>query len=235
MYELNSRVCASRTDENGVMRLSGALDVIQDCSLLWLESEPSFAKFLAANRLGMFLTSRQADILRLPAYGERIRVQTRIYDCNRYFGFRNTALFGEDGRPCILSWCVGAFVSLETGGMASLPKEEMEKVTLDPKLDMDYLGRKIALPGLPGEELPALPVRRSDIDLNGHMNNAKYIEAALECLPEGAAVRRLRVEYRAPARRGDLLYPRYIQSPEGKRFVLLCDEAKRPYAVTEFS
>ena len=38
-----------------------------------------------------------------------------------------------------------------------------------------------------------------DIDLNRHMNNARYVETAQEYLPYDFVVRRLRVEYKAPA------------------------------------
>jgi Predicted thioesterase len=97
------------------MRLSDAIEVIQDCSMLWLESEPSFQNFLKTNNLGMILLSRQADVLRLPAYGEKITVRTSIYDCDRFSGYRNTVLYGEDDQPCVSTWCIGVFVNLKTG------------------------------------------------------------------------------------------------------------------------
>lgn len=217
------------------MTLTGAMDVIQDCSMLWMESEPFFRDYLAANGLGMFLISRQADFVRLPDYGENITVKTGIFDRNKFFGYRNTVLCGEDGSPCVLTWCIGVFVSMVTGRMASLPQAQIERVTRDPKVDMEYLDKKIIVPKLPGDRLEPLVVRRSDIDLNRHMNNAKYIEAALEYLPENFRVGRLRAEYKRPARLGDRLYPRRIEAPSGKRYVLLADTQDSPYAVVEFS
>lgn len=235
MYVLKNRVCASRTDANGKMKLAGAIEVIQDCSMLWMESEPSFQNYLAASNLGMFLASRQADIVRMPEYGEQITVKTSIFDCNRFFGYRNTVLYGGDGTPCLLTWCIGAFVNMDTGKMARLPQNELNKVTLDEKIDMEYLDRKIAVPELPGQRLAPFAVRRSDIDLNRHMNNAKYIEAALEFLPADFKIRRLRVEYKMPAKLGDQLYPKRIQAPAGDWYILLLDSRDNPFAVVEFS
>lgn len=235
MFTIKSRVYASRTDPGGIMKLDGAIDILQDCSMMWMESEPSFREFLAGRRLGMFLVSRQADIIRLPGYGENITVQTRIYECRDFLGYRNTVMYGEDGQPCLLTWSIGAFVSLETGRMARLPHAEMDKVTVDPRIDMEYLDRKIALPDLPGQRLGAVAVRRKDIDMNRHMNNARYVETALEYLPEGFAVRRLRIEYKRPAKLGDQLYPMRIKDPSGKWFVLLLDSRDRPCSVMEFS
>jgi len=235
LYILEDRVCASRTDLNGIMKLAGAIDVIQDCSLLWIESEPSFRDFLAANNLGMFVVSRQADIIRLPAYGERITVRTSIFDVKGYLGYRNTAMYGEDGLPCVLTWSVGAFVNRDTGKMARLPQGVIDRIAIDDKIDMEYLDKKILLPDSPGRRLNAAMVRRSDIDFNRHMNNAKYIEAALEFLPEDFAVGRLRIEYKAPAKLGDLLYPKRMEDPSGKIYILLLNAQDQPFAVAEFS
>ncbi len=235
MYTIVERVGSSRTDTNGIMRLSGAIDVIQDCSLLWMESEPSVRAFFEANNMRMFIASRQIDIIRLPVHGENIAVQTRVYECRRSFGYRNTVMYGGDGRPCVMTWCIGAFVNMETGKMARLPQEEIDRVTIDEKFDMEYLDKKISLPGIPARSLNAFPVRRSDIDLNHHMNNAKYIEAAMEFLPEDFAVRRLRIEYKAPAKLGELLYPLLVEGPDGKWYVLLTDSQNAPFTVMEFS
>ncbi len=53
----------------------------------------------------------------------------------------------------------------------------------------------------------ALTVRHSDHDFNRHVNNAHYVEWALECLPdawcEGRGVRGLDILFRAAARWGD--------------------------------
>lgn len=235
MYELKSRVCPSHSDAGGRMTFAGAIEIIQDCSQMWLESEPAFRQYLAGENLGMFLTSRQADIVRLPRCGEPITVRTSIYDTNAFFGYRNTVLFGGDGRPCVLSWCIGAFVSFATGRMVRLPAEQRAGITVDPRVEMEYLGKKIPVPDIPGREAEPIAVRRADIDFNRHMNNARYVEAALECLPEGFPFRRMRVEYKKPAKYGDRLFPLCIDDPAGRRLVLLRDGGGAPYAVVEFS
>lgn len=234
MYTITGRVGASQTGADGTMKLVSALDFMQDCSIHWMESEPSFSQFLSRNNLGMFLLSRQADIQRLPAYGERLRATTSIFDCNRFSGYRNTVLYGEDGSACIQSWGIGAFVGYDSGKMARLSEAEIALLTLDERLPMDYLDRHIALPDAEFARLPEMPVRRNDIDLNGHMNNARYLEAALELLPEGRPVRRFRVEYKKAAKRGDTLYPG-IAEAEGKVYIALNDAQGKPYSLLEFS
>jgi medium-chain acyl-[acyl-carrier-protein] hydrolase len=235
LYTTHERVSASRTNANGFLKLSSALDMIQDCSLFWMESEPSFHDYLLKNNLGMFLVSRQADILKLPEFGERVTVQTSIFDCKPYFGYRNSAIYGEDGRPCLVTWSVGAFVHRETGIMSRLPQEEIDRINMAKRLDMEYLNKKIQLPEAPGTRLAPVAVKRGDIDLNRHMNNVKYVETALELLPDDLHISRIRIEYKASAKLGGLLYPQYINTSDGKHFVILADSHDQPYTVMEFS
>jgi len=48
---------------------------------------------------------------------------------------------------------------------------------------MEYLDRQIVLPEASAKRLPETPVRRGDIDFNGHMNNARYLETPIGLLP----------------------------------------------------
>jgi acyl-ACP thioesterase len=235
LYTISGRVGASRTGADSLLRLGSALDLIQDCSYHWMESEPAFMAYLQETGAVMVLVSRQLDVMRLPRYGENVTVSTSIFDCRSFLGRRNTVIYDGDGRPCVLTWSVGAFVDRETGKMMRLTPEVLETVTVDEKVGMDYLDKKITLPEGPWERLEAVPVRRGDIDLNRHMNNARYVDAALELLPEDFEVKRLRIEYKMPAKQGGSLYPRVCALPDGRRFVLLADAAGAPYTVMEFS
>ena len=200
----------------------------------WLESEPVFRDYLAARGVTMVLAFRQADILRLPRYGEYVDVRTSIFERGSFLGYRNTVLYGEDGVPCVLTWSVGAFTAQDTGRIARLPPEVTESITLDERVDMTYLDKKIMLPNDCFTQLQSLPVRRCDIDLNGHMNNARYIEAALELLPEDFMINRLRIEYRSSAMPGGVLYPSLCETG-GAFYLVLSDGGGRPYTVMEFS
>jgi acyl-ACP thioesterase len=227
-------VGASHTDGEGLLKLVSALDMMQDCSQLWLESEPALERYFREQAIAQMLVSRQVDVWRMPAYGEKLILETRIYDCKNFLGYRNTVIYDEQERPRVVSWSVGAFVNLESGTPERLPAGLMAGVRLDPKFEMDYAGKKIALPDEAGERLPPLRVGRNDIDFNRHMNNARYVQIAVELLPENFSPTRLRIEYKAPARQGDPLYP--VRVTRGNTlFLLLTDNGGRPYTVMEFS
>jgi len=234
MYRMDYRIGASKTDTNGALKLPAAVDMLQDCSMFWMESEPAFMGFMRENNLGMFLTTRQLDVVRMPSYGENVHVQTSIYACKGFMGYRNTVMYDEKNTPCILSWSTGSFVSFETGRMTRLPKEVLDIITLDPRVEMEYLDKRVPVP-LHLSSLPPVSVRKSDIDLYHHVNNARYLEAALELLPDGYQAKRFRAEYKKPAVFGDFFYPQMGNLPDNSLCVMLGDKVGSPYAIFEFS
>jgi acyl-ACP thioesterase len=235
VYSTDARVAASHTDEKGRLKLVSAIDMMQDCSQLWLESEPVLEKFFADNNMVQFLVSRQLDVIRLPLYGEKLKITTSVYECRNVYGFRNTRICDEAGKPCFLCWAVGAFVNTGTGRPGRLSREVLESLTMDPKIEMEYLDKKIILPeSIPGRKEEPIKVKRQDIDFNKHMNNARYVDYAVEYLPPQFEIKRLRIEYKLPSVYGDSLYPQVIEEGE-KTFVVFNDEGNNPKALMEFS
>lgn len=235
MYEYPARVTTSQTNAEGLQTALAALNLMQDCSQLWLESEPALRQWFAANNTAQMLVFRQADFLRPARYGERLTVATSVYECKSYYGFRNTFLYDETGAPVAKSWSIGAFVSLETGRPVRLPQEITDAVCYDAKLEMEYTDKKLRAPEGRFSPCPPVTARAADIDFNRHVNNAQYIRMALDCLPEDFPFNRLRVEYKLPAKRGDVLLPSVCLPGDGAAFVRLENGQGQPYASVEFS
>ncbi|MDR2627179.1 MAG: hypothetical protein LBC40_04010 [Dysgonamonadaceae bacterium] len=235
MYRLKTRVCASHTDARGRLKLVSAIDMMQDCSQMWWESEPKAEKFFKESNIAQMLVFRQAGIRRVPIYGEKLCTETRVWEMKPFMGYRNTVIYDEAGEPCIESWSIGVFVNLETGRPEKLPPEVLGSMKIDPRLEMEYLSKKIALPPCSAEKLPPVKVSRGDIDFNRHMNNARYVQTALELLPPGFEITRFRIEYKMPAKYGDLLYPEII-SGGGNQYIVLnnVEENLKPWAIMEF-
>jgi acyl-ACP thioesterase len=236
MYTIAQRVCTSHTNGEGLLKLVSAIDMMQDCSQMWLESEPEVERFFQESAIAQMLVSRQIDVQRMPAYGEKLIVETRVYECKNFLGYRNTMIYDDKNIPCVTSWSIGAFVNLKTGKPEKLPEHVIAGLCFDPKINMEYLSKRIALPEGIREKLPPVKVNRGDIDFNRHMNNARYVQIAMELLPPEFQVSRLRIEYKLPAKYGDTLYPEIVKG-EGIFYILLNDneETPRPYTVMEFS
>ena len=207
MYSLNYKVTTSTCDSQGQLKLYSALQMMQDCSEMWIDSEPVVKQYFTQQNMAQLLASRQVEILRVPAYKEQLTVTTSVYGMKPMFGFRNTFIYDAEGEPCYRTWSMGAFVDKTTGKLKRVDQTTIDAMTLEPQLDMNYADRRIILPKEQGNIMESVQVMRADIDYNKHMNNANYVRIAMEMLPEDFIVSGLRVEYRVAAKQGDMLIP----------------------------
>ena len=211
MYSLNYKVTTSTCDSGGRLKLYSALQMMQDCSEMWIDSEPGVKQYFTEQNMAQLLASRQVEVIRVPEYKEELTVTTSVYGMKPMFGFRNTFIYDAEGRPCYKTWSMGAFVDKSNGKLKRVDDETIASMSLEPQLEMNYKDRRIILPKDGGETLDPIKVLRADIDYNKHLNNANYIRMAMELLPEGFEVKGLRVEYRVAAKLGDILIPALYQ------------------------
>ncbi len=232
MYTLNYKVTTSTCDSEGKLKLYSALQMMQDCSEMWIDSEPTARKFFADNNMTQLLATRQVEVVRVPRFKEDLTVTTSIYEVMPMYGFRNTFIRDAQGQPCYRTWSMGAFVDLATGKLARLSEETIASLTLEPKQEMNYRGRRIILPKQEGIVMEPVTVMRADIDYNRHMNNANYVRIAMELLPEDFMVKDMRVEYRIPAKLGDQLIPTLY--PINGGFIISLAIEGHPSTIIEF-
>lgn len=226
MYSIDSIVTTSTCDSRGRLKLFSAFQMMQDCSEMWLDSEPTVRDYFRQNGMAQLLASRQVEIVRVPEYKELLTTTTSVFSVEAMFGYRNTFITDADGRVCYRTWSMGAFVDRATGRLRRVPEEVMRSAKLDDKRPMNYADRRIVLPR--GAELsPREPVAvtRNDIDYNQHVNNANYIRIAMELLPDGYEPKGVRVEFKRPARLGDTIVPRTLMA-DGVLYVELLVDGK---------
>ena len=198
MHTTKRKVEISDIGKNGSMRMSALLDFMQDIDFSHLQSEPALSEFFSDKRNVMFLVSRQADIIRLPEYGEELTVSTWCYELKRMYGYRNTVITDSRGEACVRAYEVGAFAELPSQRPVKIEQEVADRVEKHDKLDMEYTSRKITLPDREPDRVCELKIYDSFIDMYGHVNNARYTELAEDFLPNGREVSRLRAEYKTP-------------------------------------
>jgi acyl-ACP thioesterase len=219
MYGLKYKVTTSTCDSEGRLKLYSALQMMQDCSEMWIDTEPGVRQYFSEQNMAQLLASRQVEVVRVPAYKEELTVTTSVYGMKPMFGFRNTFIYDAEGRPCYRTWSMGAFVDKASGKLKRVDDATIASMRLEPQLEMSYRDRRIILPREETSEgvqvLQPVRVLRADIDYNRHMNNANYIRMAMELLPEDFVVKGLRVEYRVAAKLGDMLTPVVYRTADG--------------------
>jgi len=233
MYSLKYKVTTSTCDSEGRLKLYSALQMMQDCSEMWIDSEPGVQQYFTEQNMTQLLASRQVEVVRVPRFKEELTVTTSVYGMKPMFGFRNTFIYDAQGNPCYKTWSMGAFVDRTTGKLKRVDEPTINSMTLEPQLDMTYGDRRIILPKEGAVGAQPIAVSKADIDYNKHVNNANYIRMAMELLPDDFDVKGLRVEYRVPAKQGDVLVPTTYH--QGTTFLVSLALGDEVSALIEFS
>ena len=229
MYSFDSRIRYSEVDEEQKLRLVSLLDYFQDCSTFQADDLDISMDYLKTMDLAWVLNCWQIDVERYPREGEKVTIATNPYKCQSFLGYRNYAMFDAAGNRIAVANTIWTMLNMVTGKPADIPEKVIKAYEVSEKLDMDYLPRKVKVAaGLVPLVGDPLPVRRSDIDFNRHVNNAQYIRMVIDCLPQDLhdavmPASRLRVEYARPAHLGDVMVPHIYKLPEGGAVVRLQD------------
>lgn len=228
MYSFQTRVRYSECNNHHEATLTAMLDYLQDCCTFQSEDLGIGLDYLREHHVAWILSSWQIDILRYPALGEQIEISTWPYEMRDFFGLRNFKIEDARGESILKANSVWVCVDTQTGKPMRPLQEMRDKYPPEPKLEMEYLGRK--LPRLPeGHACNPIRVPHYFIDTNQHMNNAKYILIGEECMPDNYEVHRIWAEYRRPAVLADVICPRVSEEPSCTA-VSLCDEDGAAYA-----
>lgn len=230
MYQFDSRVRYSETDERGTLSLTGIINYLQDCSTFQSEDIGLGIGYLTEHHRAWWLSSWQIVIDRYPGLGEEITISTWPYDFKGIYGYRNFTIQDKTGNYLVRANSVWFFFDTEEGRPVRVSAEDIRGYgDAGEKLEMEYAPKKITVPS-EYEEREEILVAKHHIDTNHHVNNAQYAEMAREVLPDSFRIAELRIDYKKAAVLGDVITPR-IGKIDGGYVVSLCDREGAPHAV----
>lgn len=196
MYTLNEIVTTSRVDQDGHLSLFGAVQLMQDCSELWSESNTHVINYFDQCNRAAWLAFRQIEVHRVPSYRERLTITSGLFECKELYALRNTIIRDSHNQVCYAAWSMGAFVDSTTGRLSAIPSEICQSIHFDNRFPMSYRDRRIRIPDAEPTDSMTYTVCRNDIDYNRHLNSAHYVRLAVELLPVGFEPRNIRIDYK---------------------------------------
>lgn len=232
MYTFESRIRYSECDSTGKLSLYAMVNYFQDCSTFQSEDLGVGLQYLEERHQAWLLASWQIIVNRFPKIGERVIVGTIPYILKDFLGHRNFFMKTADGEILAQANSLWTLIDMQTMKPAHPTPDMVEGYVLEPRLDMEYAGRKIVIDEGGREEQP-IRVEQYHLDTNHHVNNAQFVNMAMAYLPEGFQLRQLRVEYKKQARLGDELIPYVVETPE-KCEIVLRDAAGNVFINTEW-
>lgn len=231
MYTIQNRIRYSECGVDNRARLSSIINYFQDCTSENSERLGVGVEYLREKKRAWILSTWQVEIERYPEMSEDILVSTWATGFKGVFGPREFRMESTKGEVLARANTLWVYVDTETGRPAKPSEEEINTYGVEPSQNMENVSRKIALPDTLSK-VDTFPVRKYHIDTNHHVNNNKYIEFALEVIPEDFQVRKLRVEYKKAAVFGDTIMVKTATEKE-RLVVALCDMQEQPYAIVE--
>lgn len=230
-YTFDARVRFSEADHRKRLTLPGIINYFQDCSTFQSEKIGFGFEYLSEKNRAWVLSSWQIVIERYPEFNEKIKVRTWATGFRGMLGDRNFCIEDENGEMAVYANSIWVYMDMKKGRPVKPDAGETEAYGTGQALEMEYAGRKIAVPsGM--KEFPAIPVRKYQIDTNEHMNNCQYVQMVLELLEDERDVRQVRAEYKKAAVYGDVILPKAAEGKD-KAVAELCDMEGKPYAVVE--
>ena len=124
-------------------------------------------------------------------------------------------------------------ISTETMKPMKPTEKMLECYAPEPKLEMEYAGRKIVIPD-DMQVLESFQVLRIHLDSNNHVNNSQFISMASAYIPMDKEIYQFRAEYKVQARLGDTIVP-VVSVGETTACVSLQNEQGQVYCNVEFS
>lgn len=232
MYSFKSKVRYSEVDREGRLALWSVINYFQDCSTFQSESLNMGVEYLKKEKRAWLLNSWQVEFIKDAYLMEDIEIGTWSYGSNGVYGYRNFVLNDAEGNRLVNANSLWVFTDIETGRPVKVEEKDVEPYGREPRIEMKDYGRKIKIEGN-GEEQPRFGVRKYHIDTNGHVNNAIYVQFAMEYLSSDIKVNALRVEYKKSAVYGDIICP-VVYNEHDKITVALNDEGGGNYAKVQF-
>ena len=203
MYEKEYRILSSDTDAERRLRLSRLFTLFQEASIAHT-TELGMGREKTLDRgLLWIVTLQQAEVTRLPFYDERITLlsgpgNTMHLLFPRYYRV-------EDGAGETIVRASALWALMDCGTRRAIFPEEFGI-----EIDGERTGAEPMLPAAPRSpkdgETDRFTVPYSYVDLNGHMNNTRYLDLAEDRMPaelRSKTVKRIRAEYSLEARLGD--------------------------------
>lgn len=204
-YRLEYKVLASDTDPGRRLRLSRLFTLLQEAAIAHTEAL-GFGREKTLDRGYLWVVTHvHLKIRRLPEYDERVLLESVPGQTMHSLYPRYSRITGADGSALLTASALWTLMDQRTRTMA----DPAETGVLIDGMAADWAGGFPRTPKAPAAG-PAEPwtVPHSYTDLNGHMNNARYLDLAEDRLPEALwdrTPRELLVEYAAEIRLGEAM------------------------------
>lgn len=234
MYSFETVVRFSELDLSGKLSPFSLINYLQDVAIMHTEEVTGGYAKLREDGYAFYITTWQIRIREMPTFDQKIRVHTWIY---RMRGLLSSRAFriedAEDGRTLVEVDSTWFLNDVKNNQPIHMTQELIDAygISDEPRPEVGKPVRSIKVKG-EGVVCEPITVHPLHLDSNGHVNNARYVELALDAAGDAVPedISRIDVQYRTAATLGDVMYP-VLYTQENAIVVDLTDEDGSTFAI----
>ena len=179
-YQMKMKIPFDMADMNGHIKLPDVILLsLQVSGMQSIELGVSDKAILEDYNLVWIITEYDIEVVRLPRFAEEITIETEALSYNRLFYYRRFTIYDEAGQELI--HMLATFVLMD--------RDSRKVHAVEPEIVAPYQSEfdKKLIRGPKYEPLEETVskeyhVRFYDLDMNGHVNNSKYLDWIFEVM-----------------------------------------------------
>lgn len=179
-YQMKMKIPFDMADMNGHIKLPDVILLsLQVSGMQSIELGVSDKAILENYNLVWIITEYDIEVVRLPRFAEEITIETEALSYNRLFCYRRFTIYDEAGQELI--HMMATFVLMD--------RDSRKVHAVEPEIVAPYQSEfdKKLIRGPKYEPLEEpiskdYHVRFYDLDMNGHVNNSKYLDWIFEVM-----------------------------------------------------
>ncbi|RSI94508.1 acyl-[acyl-carrier-protein] thioesterase [Streptococcus mitis] len=179
-YQMKMKIPFDMADMNGHIKLPDVILLsLQVSGMQSIELGVSDKAILEDYNLVWIITDYDIEVVRLPRFAEEITIETEALSYNRLFCYRRFTIYDEAGQEIIRM--LATFVLMD--------RDSRKVRAVEPEIvapyQSDFDKKLIRGPKYANLEEPVSKdyhVRFYDLDMNGHVNNSKYLDWIFEVM-----------------------------------------------------
>ena len=179
-YQMKMKIPFDMADMNGHIKLPDVILLsLQVSGMQSIELGVSDKDILEDYNLVWIITEYDIEVVRLPRFAEEITIETEALSYNRLFCYRRFTIYDEVGQELI--HMMATFVLMD--------RDNRKVHAVEPEIvapyQSDFDKKLIRGPKYESLEEPISKdyhVRFFDLDMNGHVNNSKYLDWIFEVM-----------------------------------------------------
>lgn len=201
-FEEQFKIRATEIDQNQKATLPAICNLLQEVAGNHAQKLEFDITDLQQNQLTWVLHRLCVKMNRFPDWREIITIQTWPSSGDGLRAYRDFLILDSDGNTIGKSLSYWLMMNTKSRRPVRIPKEILKMAPKNTEHVLPVTDGNFAEIEQP-ENSQSFQVRKTDLDLNQHVNNVRYIEWALACLPEDSQISQIDIKFLGESVLGD--------------------------------